>query len=223
MPKKEVNILSVLAIIILIATIVTVLVCRPIIITERNYKSVGNNIYYTNDLLNEKAREKEQIIGCYKIISDYIKENYEYSFFVSNFNYGYLSDEDQIIFNINQMQNNTIILKNRYHVVVKNNEVIEFSPFYDDAGFFDKDKSSLTTPTFTVSQIKRTAAKAVKKTSCVNSLIFPFSRGEAYLEYGKDDSLYYKVVFKSGSYAKIDANTGEVIDTYFDDGIVYNR
>ena len=43
-------------------------------IQERNYKKVGNNLYYEDNLIQTKGREdKETILNYYKIISDYMQ------------------------------------------------------------------------------------------------------------------------------------------------------
>lgn len=44
--------------------------------------------------------------------------------------------------------------------------------------------------------------------------------GEIYLAYDKINGIYYKVVLNNDSYIKINAMTGNVIDTHFFNGII---
>ena len=64
-------------------------------------------------------------------------------------------------------------------------------------------------------------ARGVARGNKDSMLVNPFGmKGEAYLEY-YFGSLYYKVIINDYSYVCVDANTGEVLDSFFHDGVVY--
>lgn len=198
-------------------------------IQEREYHKIANNLYYTDDLIEYKGQEsKENILNYYKTISNYLEQKYpSLSFYITNFNYDTLNKENNgMIFNIYQMIDMAIIEKTEFSIDMENGKVIEYD--YSDLGFTDSDNfifSNLkVTNNVNIDDIKKKALDLAEKhaneifTSSSSSKVV---EGECYLKYNDENKFYYSVVLNNGSYVNIDTITGNVIDTYFFNGIYY--
>lgn len=106
-------------------------------IKEREYHKISNNLYYTDDLIENKDHEdKEKILDYYKTISNYLDKKYPtLSFYIANFNYDTLSDNNIIVFNICQIIDMAIVDKTILSIDMENGKVIEHD--YSDLGSVD--------------------------------------------------------------------------------------
>ena len=43
-------------------------------IRERKYKNIGENVYYTDCLIELKGKDRESVLNTYEVISDYLNE-----------------------------------------------------------------------------------------------------------------------------------------------------
>lgn len=180
-------------------------------IEEREYKKIGDNLYYTDELIESKGRDKEVVLDYYQIISDYIKENFDIDVYISNLNY-YV---DEMYFNGYQMINEIIIEDVYFTMIVQSDKVsdIYFSRYESINENIDENDL------ISIEKMKETASNLAKENAY---LMFTNSiNGEYYLEYDKTNGIYYNVNLNNGSYIKINAKTGNVIDTYFFDGVYY--
>ena len=187
-----------------------------IIIIEREYKKIGDNLYYLDELIENKGRDKNEVLNFYQIISNYIKENFACDIYISNLNY----DVNEMYFNGYQMIDGVIILDTFFTITIQNNKV---SGFYSVNGYNFMDESAVdTNELLSIAEIKETASKLATENADImletsNTNVI---NGEIYLEYDKENGLYYKVVLNNDSYIKINAMTGNIIDTHFFNGII---
>ena len=198
-------------------------------IQEREYHKISNNLYYTDDLIENKGNEdKGKILNYYKTISNYLDKKYPtLSFYIANFNYDTLNEDNNgIIFNVYQMIDMAIIDKTMFSIDMENGKVIEHD--YSDLGFADSDNfifSNLkATNNVNIDDVKEKAldlaqqhSDEIFKSSSSSRVI----KGECYLKYNNENNFYYKFILNNGSYVNIDAKTGNVIDSNFFNGIYY--
>ena len=187
-----------------------------VIIIEREYKKIGDNLYYLDELIENKGRDKNDVLNFYQIISNYIKENFACDIYISNLNY----DVNEMYFNGYQMIDGVIIVDTFFTITIQNNKV---SGFYSVNGYNFMDESAVdTNELLSIAEIKETASKLATENADImletsNTNVI---NGEIYLEYDKENGLYYKVVLNNDSYIKINAMTGNIIDTHFFNGII---
>lgn len=187
-----------------------------VIIIEREYKKIGDNLYYLDELIENKGRDKNEVLNFYQIISNYIKENFACDIYISNLNY----DVNEMYFNGYQMIDGVIIVDTFFTITIQNNKV---SGFYSVNGYNFMDESAVdTNELLSIAEIKETASKLATENADImletsNTNVI---NGEIYLEYDKENGLYYKVVLNNDSYIKINAMTGNIIDTHFFNGII---
>ncbi len=190
-------------------------------IKERNYNKVGNNLYYENELIETKGRgNKEAILNHYKIISNYMQNNFPYiNFFIYNLNYDDL--DGTIYFNGYQMINMVVIEGTNFTLAIKDNN-ISGDIFFSNHNFINTTID--TTNIININDAKQKALDLAKEnrkeifSSVSNKNTI---QGECYIMYDENNNLCYKVVMNNGSYVKINAITGKIIDTYFFNGIYY--
>lgn len=198
-------------------------------IQEREYHKISNNLYYTDDLIENKGHEdKEKILDYYKTISNYLDKKYPtLSFYITNFNYDTLNkDNNGIVFNVYQIIDMAIIDKTMFSIDMENGKVIEYD--YSDLGFADSDNfifSNLkATNNVNIDDAKEKALDLAQQhadeifTSNSSSRVI---KGECYLKYNDENKFYYTVILNNGSYVNIDTITGNVIGSYFFNGIYY--
>ena len=187
-----------------------------VIIIEREYKKIGDNLYYLDELIENKGRDKNEVLNFYQIISNYIKENFACDIYISNLNY----DVNEMYFNGYQMIDGVIIVDTFFTITIQNNKV---SGFYSVNGYNFMDESAVdTNELLSIAEIKETASKLATENADImletsNTNVI---NGEIYLEYDKVNGIYYKVVLNNDSYIKINAMTGNIIDTHFFNGII---
>ena len=235
--KLTIGIVIALAIIIIIVTVVksisnisnTIVITSVSNIQEREYHKILNNLYYTDELIENKGHEdKETILSYYKTISNYLEKKYPtLSFYITNFNYDTLNEKNNgIVFNLYQIIDMAIVDKTMFSINMENAQVIEYD--YKDLGFTDSDNFIFSdlkaTNNVNIDDIKKKALDLAQKhadeifTSNSSSKVI---KGECYLSYNDENKFYYKVILNNGSYVNVDTVTGEVIDMYFFNGIYY--
>lgn len=215
--KKIIIILIVLLLCILILAMSFIKANIQVNIKEREYKKIGDNLYYTDELIEYKGRDKDTVLGYYQIISNYIKENLSCDIYISNLNY----DVNEMYFNGYQMIDEVIILDTFFTITIQNNKVLDF---YSVNGYnFMNEGVVDTSGLLSVEDIKETASRLAKENAdkMLEALNSNVINGEIYLEYDKVNDLYYKVGLNNGSYIKINAKTGNIIDTDFFNGIYF--
>lgn len=188
-------------------------------IKERTYKSIGDNLYYTDELLDTKSHNDEgKILNYYNLISNYLEKEYpNVSIYISNFNYGNLGYYD-MIFNGYQVVDGVILENIFFSLTIDNNEISEEIYFNYPALTFINQSIDLTN-IISVNEVIENASNLAKKN--INKMgEIEEIKGEYHLEYD-GEALYYMFMLNHGSYIKIDAKTNNVIDTYFFDGIYY--
>lgn len=190
-------------------------------IKEREYNIIGDNLYYTDKLITQKAKtdDSEIILNYYKSISNYMKQKYpNVKVFISNFNYDTLNKEKEaMFFNGYQIINNIIIEKVFFTIYMENGIVNENSSF-DMNQFINKNID--TENIISINLIKEKVSDIITKNFAKMDSFIMKNEWEYYLIYS-NESLCYKFDLSNGSYIKIDAETGEVNDEYFFNGIIY--
>ncbi len=197
-------------------------------IQERKYNKISNNLYYTDELIENKRQEnKEEILSYYKTISNYLEQKYpSLSFYIDNFNYDTLNkDNNGMIFNIYQMLDMAIVNNTMFSIDMENAKIKEND--HSDSEFTDSDNFIYNnleiTNNVNINDVKKTALDLAQKhadqifTSNASSKVI---KGECYLKYDNENKFYYTVVLNNGSYVNIDVITGRVINTYFFNGII---
>lgn len=183
-------------------------------IGQRQYNKIGNNLYYTNELIENKGRDEESILKYYQIISDYIKENFDCDIYISNLNY----DVAKMYFNGYQMINEIIIEDVYFTITIQDNNVPSIYFLRNQFIHEDIEKND----SVSVEEMNEIASNVARENA---DAIFTFSNidainGEGYFEYNKTDGVYYNVDLNHGSYIKINPKKGNVIYTYFFNGII---
>ena len=187
---------------------------------ERNYKIIGNNLYYDNELIEEKGREEKDILNKYKIISEYFNKQYtNINIYISNLNYGI--EDGEITFNAYQIINRVIIRDVHFTIYMKDNEIRDIY-FVDTSEFFYENIE--TENLISIEEIKKKALNLANEN--VDKIFASYERnkeikGEYYLEYNIEDNLYYNFILNNYSTIKIDAITGDILYSYFFNGIYY--
>lgn len=200
-------------------------------IQERKYNKISNNLYYTDELIESKGHDdKERILNYYKTISNYLDVKYPtLSFYIANFNYDTLKkDNNGIIFNIYQIIDMAIINNTMFSIDMENGKIIEQD--YSDLGFDDSDNfifSSLkATKNVNINDVKKIALDLAQEHAdeiFASSSSSRVIKGECYLKYNDENKFYYTVILNNGSYVNIDTITGNVIDSYFFNGIMFGK
>lgn len=197
-------------------------------IQERQYNKISSNLYYTDELIENKGQgNKEEILSYYKTISNYLKQKYpSLSFYIANFNYDTLNkDNNGMIFNVYQILDMAIVDNTMFSIDMENGKIKEYD--YSDLGFTDSDNfiynNLEVTNNVNINDVKKTALDLAQKNA--DQIFTPHSsskviKGECYLKYDNENQFYYTVVLNNGSYVNIDVITGRVIDTYFFNGIM---
>ena len=188
-------------------------------IQERNYKKIGNNLYYEDELIETKGtKRKETILDYYKIISSYIEKKSPYiNLFIYNFNYD--KSDNTTYFYCYQMINMVIIEDVAFTLFIKDDDISDYIYFINDSNFINT-----TIDTTNIININDAEQKALDIAKENRNEIFSSDsdsdtiQGKCYLTYS-DNNLCYNVDMNNGSYVKIDAITGEIVDTYFWDGL----
>ena len=191
-------------------------------IKEVKYEKINENLYYTDELIESKQENKQEIINDYKAISDYLNNRYpNKEFLIANLNRDTLAENKTMIYLLNQMVENAVIEDSYLYLEKTGDKVTEDS---DDEysmteifneGSFDKPNIKVTPK-----EIKKTALSLAKEN--VDKMKSPFSatvklKGTYYLSYKKNKGYYYHVSINSSF---IDINTdGEVIDSNFFNGV----
>ena len=183
-------------------------------IEQRKYNKIGDNLYYTNELIENKGRDEESILKYYQIISDFVKENFDCDIYISNLNY----DVGKMYFNGYQMINEIIIEDVYFTITIQDNDVQSIDFLRDQFINEDierNDLGSVAEMNETASNVARENADAMLTSSNIDTII-----GEGYFKYDETDGVYYNVDLNHGSYIKINPKKGNVIDTYFFNGII---
>ncbi len=186
-------------------------------IQERKYNKVLNNLYYTDELIENKGKEnKEEILSYYETIANYLEETYpSITFYIGNFNYDTLNNN--MIFMVYQMLDMAIVNKTNFSICIENGSIKEEASSVP-VNLLDNGLEA--SKRIDINDIKKTALDLAKQN--VKKIFTNGSsktiKGEYYLEYD-NNKFYYKVLLNNGSYVKVDVNTGKVIDSYFSNGI----
>lgn len=215
--KKTIIILIVIILCLLILAMNFLKANAQVIIKEREYKKIGDNLYYIDELIENKGLNKNEVLNYYQIISNYIKENFDCDIYISNLNY----DVNELYFNGYQIIDGIIIVDTFFTITIQNNKI---SDFYSVNGYnFINESTVATNGLLSVADIKEKASKLAIENADIMLEVSNINviNGEIYLEYDKVNGLYYKVALNNGSYIKINAMAGNVFDTYFFNGIIY--
>ena len=183
-------------------------------IEQRKYNKIGDNLYYTNELIENKGRDEESILKYYQIISDFVKENFDCDIYISNLNY----DVGKMYFNGYQMINEIIIEDVYFTITIQDNNVQSIDFLRDQFINEDIERNDLLSVeemNETASNVARENADAMLTSSNIDTII-----GEGYFKYDETDGVYYNVDLNHGSYIKINPQKGNVIHTYFFNGII---
>lgn len=195
-------------------------------IKARNYFNVDEKVFYTSDLIEYKARlgEEEAIVKYYQSIAEFLKENFpDIKIYISNFNYktNYNTDEEEMYFNGYRIVDGVILNESFFTLIMGENAIVNDISFGNMPTFINRDINL--SNIIDVSEVIEKVEQLFRKNS--DSIFNSFDnerkiKGEYYLEYN-EGKLYYVFSVNNGSYIKIDANTGDVIDTYYFNGIYF--
>ncbi len=196
-----------------------------ITIEPLEYQSMGGSLYYTEELLHQKARDvdEDRILRCMKTICDYFSQHYDYDILIANFNY---DSENNLVFNGYGMVNGVKINDIFFSVDMNDMEMDE--DIYFQRNDFNHDKIQLD-DIISPSAMLGIALPFAEEHK--DEMIDSFSsekdipiEGIYFLEYNSENGLVYHVGLGTNgwydSYILIDANTGEVKDSYFWDGVI---
>lgn len=183
-------------------------------IEQRKYNKIGDNLYYTNELIENKGIDEESILKYYQIISDFVKENFDCDIYISNLNY----DVGKMYFNGYQMINEIIIEDVYFTITIQDNNVQSIDFLRDQFINEDIEKNNL----LSVEEMNETASNVARENAdaMLNSSNIDDINGEGYFKYDETDGVYYNVDLNHGSYIKINPKKGNVIHTYFFNGII---
>ena len=193
-------------------------------IEERQYNQFSHNLYYTMDLLRGNE-DKETILKYCKTISEYLSKKYpSVTFYAERYNSFNLDSETVVTnFYIYQLIDMAVFYNSGFTLEIKNGEVDSDEDFSSDFNFVSEDLQE--NINIDINRAKEIGINLAKEhsneifsgnNSGVKCLV-----GSCFLEYDSKNKFYYTVKLNNGSYVKIDAKTGNVIDTYFFDGIIY--
>ena len=197
-----------------------------ITIEPTQYQSIGGSLYYTEELLHQKARDgdEDRILRCMKTICDYFSQHYDYDILISNFNY---DSENNLVFNGYAMVNGVKINDVFFSVDMYGMEMDE-EIYFQRNDFINPDKIQLD-DIISPSQMLEIAVPLAEAHK--DEMIDGFSperdvpiEGNYWLEYNSENGLVYHIGLGTNgwhdSYILIDAHTGEVKDSYFWDGVI---
>lgn len=220
--KKKTIMFVVIIIVILLCVLIGVIgfinMDAQINIEQREYKKFGDNLYYTDELIENKGEDRDTVLNYCQIISDYMKENFNCDIYINHFN----KDVDEIYFYGYQIIDEVIIVDTFFTIIIQDNMVSEFYSSNVN-GYYFADKSTIdTNGMLSVENIKEIASKSAEENADTMLEVSNAKtiNGEMYLEYDEENNMYYKVDFDNGSYIQINAMTGEIIDTFYFDGII---
>ena len=187
---------------------------------------IGGNLYYTNELIQEKSHNRKAVIlKYYRTISDYLKTKYpSLSFCITNLNYASFDDEyDTIIFVLNQLMDGAIIDQAIFSLNIENGKIVEYDDDDSNSNFFilEPDKA---VNLMDANQAINTAIALFQSNADQIFTSIDTSRtrsGECYLKYDGEKFYYTIVLNGGGSFVNVDAVTGEVIESFFFNGIFY--
>ena len=192
-------------------------------IRDKKYKKINNNLYYEDELIATKGRNnKESILKYYEMISNYMANKFpDIDFFIYNINFYDL--DNKIYFNGYQLINMVLIENSNFTLSITDNNINE-DVFLGNHYFINRDID--TKNIIDSNEAKQKALDLAKKNSDkmfskMDSDLYDSKKieGECYLAYDQENNLCYKVVMNNGSYVSINARNGEVIKTYFFNGM----
>lgn len=188
-------------------------------IRERKYKNIGENVYYTDSLIELKGKDRESVLNTYEVISDYLNEysRFGVKIYIDNFNY----IDDEMVFITYQMIDDIILKDDIIHITVNSNNIVEETSIQN---FLFKNEGIISkTGLLDVNEVINTAEEiAINNREYMIDYYDPrMITGEIYLEYKDKIGIYYRAIMNNGSYIDIDAVTGEVLKTYFFNGVYY--
>jgi len=197
-----------------------------ITIEPLEYQSIGGSLYYTEELLHQKARDgdEDRILRCMKTICDYFSQHYDYDILIANFNY---DSENNLVFNGYAMVNGVKINDVFFSVDMYGMEMDE-EIYFQRNDFINPDKIQLD-DIISPSQMLEIAVPLAEEHK--EEMIDRFSSeknvpidGIYFLEYDSENGLVYHIGLGThgwhDSFIVIDAHTGEVKDSYFWDGVI---
>lgn len=188
-------------------------------IDNERMQTVGGNIHYHDSLLEYKTPPQllEETMKRLELLSSYLKEtNPEVELIVDNINYL----EDTIMFNCYQYYDGVTIssVYDVYEVdengvradmlwqgtVYINNGIIEDRDILNIEDFYD----------LAIAKFTENKGKIVPHEPFTE---LPISANTVYME----GTYFFYFTSVNGSYIKVDASTGELVDEYYFDGIYY--
>lgn len=193
-------------------------------IKEREYLNVEEKVFYTSELIEYKSRpgDEDNIIKNYQSIAEFLKENFpDVKVYISNFNYktNYNTAEEEMYFNGYRMVNGVILNESSFTLIMGKDRLVNDLSFGKMSTFINRDIDL--SNILNVSEIIEKVELLFRENSDKIFNSFDNERkikGEYYLEYD-EGKLYYVFLANNGSYIKIEANNGEVIDTYYFNGM----
>lgn len=195
-------------------------------IKERTYLNIEEKVFYTSELIESKARQgdEETILKYYQAIAEFLKENFpDVKVYISNFNYktNYNTAEEEMYFNGYRIVDGVILNETFFTLMMDKNTLVNDLFFGKSQTFINRDVN--VSNILDVSEVIEKAEILFRENS--DSIFNSFDnerkiKGEYYLEYN-EGKLYYVFSVNNGSYIKIDANNGEIIHTYYFNGIVF--
>ncbi|HAJ97894.1 MAG TPA: hypothetical protein DCO72_09185 [Ruminococcus sp.] len=197
-----------------------------ITIEPLEYQSMGGSLYYTETLIQEKARDgdEDRILRCMKTICDYFSQHYDYDILIANFNY---DSENNLVFNGYAMVNGVKINDVFFSVDMYGMEMDE-DIYFQRNDFINPDKIQLDN---IISQSQMLEIALPLAEAHKDEIIDRFSseknvpiEGNYRMEYDSENGLVYHIRLgtngRHNSYIVIDAHTGEVKDSLFFDGVI---
>lgn len=193
-------------------------------IKEREYLNVEEKVFYTSELIEYKSRlgDEDNIINYYQSIAEFLKENFpDVKVYISNFNYktNYDTAEEEMYFNGYRMVDGVILNESSFTLIMGKDRLVNDLSFGKMPTFINRDIDL--SNILNASEIIEKVELLFRENSDKIFNGFNTERkiaGEYYLEYD-EEKLYYVFLVNNGSYIKIDANNGEVIDTYYFNGM----
>lgn len=185
-----------------------------ITIEKKEYKKVNDNIYYLDELIVEKCKDKKELLEVLDLISKKFEIRSSSSIYLSNMNYYELNNE--IYLNFYQIIDDVVINDTMFTLIVKNgaleeeistatlkNITLDLNDLADEEVLIKKAYN-----TFRVNKDKILTLHNYKELKAIYSL-----------ERENNGRLAFVFRANNGSFIKFDAKTGELYDSYFDNGI----
>ena len=190
------------------------------------YKQAASNLYfivgYDDDLHIEKHTNKQLHL---QTISQHLQVNYpDLTFVVERVTWH--RDDNDMYFYISQFINQTIVDETHFPLIVNLNTgtVIDFKdyPLIKSIPI----SASIDTATAIKTAKKLTKDNYDKIFTSINPIYNIFKRINGYCSLHYDPNtniLYYNISLSHYGYVHVDAQTGQVIDSFFHDGIIYSN